>query len=88
MAEAKTVEFEQTVTKLFQGIQLTLTAEEALVLYVVLHRVGGAPKGYRGDAENILDSLTDSLPELNWGSLDYDRMKDKLDGHLRFDDVK
>lgn len=38
-------------------VDLTLTGEEAQVLYSILTMVGGSPKGARGKADNILTAL-------------------------------
>ena len=44
-----------------ETVTLTLTKEEATTLGAILFRVGGLPSGYRGDAEEVLDALADTL---------------------------
>lgn len=59
---------ERTVTtKVVDGVQLTLTLEEAEVLAVVLAKVGGSPQGRRGIADAIQAALYEA--GINWSRI-------------------
>lgn len=65
-------------TKVIDGVQLTLSLEEAEVLAVILAKVGGSPEGRRGIADGIQAALYGADIKWNhvsWFHLDQDTLE-------------
>lgn len=87
MAEAEQITMAETTY--VPGIRLTLTLEEAKLVYAVMQRVGGdtvtSPRKF---ADRISDALNEALPEFKWGQTEYGEYSRRLAGHLIFDKEK
>lgn len=85
MAEAEQIQVAQTTY--VPGIRLTLTLEEAKLVYAVMQRVGGdtvtSPRKF---ADRISDALNQALPEFKWRGIEYREYTRRLDGDLFFDE--
>lgn len=89
MAEAKAIRIDRTVVKEVietqDLVELTLTREEALVLFAILYRVGGSTEfSHRKNTEAIAKSIGDTYPEIRYGSFEYTQITPLLEGHLIF----
>lgn len=58
--QATTTTVETVVKTEVKGYTVTLTEDEATTLGAILFRIGGQPEGYRGHAEQLLDSLREA----------------------------